>query len=126
MLRDAYAFKEFFPRLRDFTVSFCKYDDFFGFQSSFFAVQGEDEEDMITRAVNWMISWLGTDKVLPPPWFRFRFDEHWRYESLRTQEGIWNKAYARLVREMASRVEEVEDTGKVWIEKQWGGGALCR
>jgi hypothetical protein len=119
MLRDAYAFEEVFPKLRDFTVSFSKYDNFFGYDSVF-ALEDQDEEDMITKCVEIMSAWLRTDTVVPPRWFRFRFDRNWTFESLRTQEDIWNKAYARLARERASRIESVEESGKVWIEKEWG------
>ncbi|OAL03067.1 hypothetical protein IQ06DRAFT_375714 [Phaeosphaeriaceae sp. SRC1lsM3a] len=119
MLRDAYAFKDVFPKLRDFTVSFCKYDHFFGY-SSMFEVEGQDEEEKITNCAELMSTWLGTDTVLPPRWFRFRFDEHWMFKFLVAQEDIWNKAYARLARERADKIEPVDESGKVWIEKKWG------
>lgn len=120
MLRDAHSFKDVFPKLRDFTVSFGRYDNFFG-HNSMFALEGKDEEEMITKSVEMMSKWLRDDTVVPPSWFRFRFDKNWMFESLRTQEEVWNSAYGRLARERTRSVELVEESGKVWIEEHWGG-----
>ncbi|KAH7385381.1 hypothetical protein DE146DRAFT_204013 [Phaeosphaeria sp. MPI-PUGE-AT-0046c] len=107
MLRDACAFKDMFPKMRDFTVSFCKYSEFFG-HSKHFEIEGRDEEEKITNCEHLMNNWLGADTVLPPRWFKFRFDKDWESKSLRTQEDIWNKAYARLANDRPNWLQPVK------------------
>jgi hypothetical protein len=117
MLRDAYTFKSTFPKIREFCVTFRAYNNFFGEQYGFMA-EGEDDEEKIVNCVSVMEMWLGESQVVPPSWFRFWFDEvDWRYPGLREQESIWNRAYARVVRERAKKVVEVEGSGKRWIEE---------
>jgi hypothetical protein len=116
MLRDAYIFKDTFPKLREFNVCFRNWQDFFG-ASSIFEIEGNTDEEKIEKCVRMMKWWLGDDKILLPEWFRFKFEDSWSCPFLRPQERFFNEAYARLVKESAERAEAIEDSGKVWIEE---------
>jgi hypothetical protein len=119
ILRDTYAFKDTFPKLREFKVCFCGYQDFFG-TSSLFEIAGDTDEDKIGECMKMMKWWLGDSQIVPPKEFRFCFDATWSYPHLRPQEGLFNEAYARLVRERMRSVEALEDSGRLWIEEMGG------
>jgi hypothetical protein len=119
ILRDTYTFKDTFPKLREFKVCFCAYQDFFG-TSSLFEIAGDTDEDKIGECMKMMKWWLGDSRIVPPKEFRFCFDATWNYPHLRPQEGLFNEAYARLVRERMRSAEALEDSGRLWIEEMGG------
>jgi hypothetical protein len=116
MLRDAYAFKDTFPKLREFNVCFRHWQDFFG-ASSIFEIEGHTDEEKIGKIIRMMKWWLGNDKIVLPKWFRFKFEDSWSCEFLRPQEGLFNEAYARLLKESAERDLAIEESGKMWLEE---------
>jgi hypothetical protein len=121
-LQDAYVFKNMFPKLREFFICFREYHGFFGIKGvSNFAIEGESEEEKIGRCLELMKTWMGECKIVPPRWFKFVFDDSWRFEGLRRQEGIWNEAYWRLAKDVASKQVPVEVAGKMWFEESCRG-----
>jgi hypothetical protein len=119
MLRDAYTVKHTFPKLREYIVFFEHYHDFFAVPSKLFEIEGEGNEEKIQMSMNMMKGWMHGSSVVPPSWLVFHFSETWWYEHLRKKSDIWNAGYKRLVREYAGRNEELEESGKKWIEETW-------
>jgi hypothetical protein len=121
-LQDAYMFKDMFPKLREFFVCFRNGHGFFGFRGlSTWAIEGESEEEKISKCLELMRTWMGECKIVPPKWFKFVFDDTWFYEALRKQEGIWNEAYWRLAKDVASKQVLLEGDGKMWPEESCRG-----
>jgi hypothetical protein len=116
MLRDAYVFRDTFPRLREFRVDFCGYQDFFR-TSSTFEIQGATDEEKIencNKFFNWL---LAGNKIVPPKWFRFHFERNWYCVHLKEQEDVWNEALARLTRQKKASDGDIEESGRLWIEE---------
>jgi hypothetical protein len=122
MLRDAYTIKSTFPRLREFSVHFHDYHDFFDAESTLFEIEGADDEEKIERSKRIMENWMQGSNVVPPSWLYFDFDKNWCYEGLRKQRGVWNEAYQRLVKERKVEGEGLESSGREWIEEWARGG----
>lgn len=119
ILRDAYTVKFTFPKLREYIIFVDTCYDFFGLDTSTFAIPGADDEEKTQWALNLMKRFIGPITVVPPSWLVFQFKPEWHYEYVKHQEGIWNAGYQRLVREYAGKDEALENSGKKWIEETW-------
>ncbi|KAF2034241.1 hypothetical protein EK21DRAFT_57040 [Setomelanomma holmii] len=117
MLRDAYTFKNFFPKLREFTVCWEANPRFFAPQDNL--AEEKTEEEKVRIWLGRMKKWMEGRNVVPPRWVRFELGSGWKQSEVQHHTEALNRAYARLTREGASWDEQqtmLEESGRKWLE----------
>ncbi|KAH7371347.1 hypothetical protein BKA66DRAFT_370228, partial [Pyrenochaeta sp. MPI-SDFR-AT-0127] len=117
MLRDAWTFKSFFPRLRKFTVRWNVWSHYFENNRLVFDKKTEDEKTKIW--LNWMRHSIKQGNVVPMRGLRFEFDNSCWDNPMQEHAAALNEAYERLLKETApfrDEAAELEESGRKWLE----------
>ena len=107
-LRDAYTLKHFFPKLREFTVTWDTNQYFFVETERL--IFWEAEERRIETWLGWMRKWVQLRHVVPLAWVNFEFaNKRGHAMQMQRYAGTMNGAYQRLVLEMAPLADEEKE-----------------
>jgi len=132
--KDALVAKEFFPRLATYTalweVDWSSFYDDEGME----ALQSESVQDKTKMWLWWFRLQSKTKGVVPPEWVRVRLEpapsSYYRWPENDADQGALRRALELFQLELrAKRVEkrdELEDSGKKWLENEWGDGRRVR
>ncbi|KAF2684046.1 hypothetical protein K458DRAFT_389264 [Lentithecium fluviatile CBS 122367] len=134
MVKDALLAKEHFPRLTTYTAlwdvdwrTLYENDGVVSLQT-----QSEDEK---TRIWLWWLRRQGEARgVVPPRWLKVRFEPEPRYynewQAKNGHQASWDKALLIFKEEERlkekEKAEELEESGKKWLEEEWGDGKRAR
>ncbi|KAF2821080.1 hypothetical protein CC86DRAFT_251967, partial [Ophiobolus disseminans] len=122
ILRDAYVFKDAFPKLREFTAIWLALPVYFA-EKEGLHFENISEEEKTQVWLCWMKKWVAEKNVAPPKWVKFGFFDYWGDGEMQKHADAMNRAYARLAKDMAPSSDknvELEESGRRWLEEMEG------
>ncbi|KAL1596726.1 hypothetical protein SLS59_007757 [Nothophoma quercina] len=146
MISEAYVLKEFFPRLKTFKADWSAFEK--GLERRIFkgledlGESDADRQAMLEKRVDALVQWMRVCaknrgmQVVPPEWLQIEWDEgpqpcrtEWWYQShvrkkrvARFQSDVLKLAQRRFAKERAVMQDELEDSGRKWLE-EWSKGS---
>ena len=146
MISEAYVLKEFFPRLKTFKVDWSAFEK--GLERRIFkgledlGESDADRQAMLEERTDALVQWMRVCaknkgmQVVPPEWLQIEWDEgpqpcptEWWYQShvkkkrvARFQSDVLKLAQRRFAKERAVTQDELEDSGRKWLE-EWSKGS---
>jgi hypothetical protein len=134
IVRDALVAKERFPRLTTYTalweIEWYSFNDNEGMEE----LQSESTELKTASWLWWFRKQNETRAIVPPRWVRVRLEpaptSYYRWSESEADQGALKRALELFQEELsakkAEKRDELEDSGKKWIEEEWGDGRRTR
>lgn len=122
MLRDAYIFRDFFPKLREYQIIWwnlpnANYSDV---ALDNMMVGGKSDVQVVQLWLAWMQQAIRDSKVVPPSWVAFDFSHGWRWWNIKKYEKHINEAYRFLLTEYGKAKDEearLKDSEEAWLRE---------
>ncbi|KAK1589893.1 uncharacterized protein LY79DRAFT_516813 [Colletotrichum navitas] len=121
VIRDAYLFKSYFPKLRRFTAILNVDPSYFEEQEGM-VLDGKTEEQKIKMWMKWMRFSTSKMRALPPLWMKIRFTCGPFQGDMQLHQDSLNEAQVRFAEELAAKegVDDLDALGSKWAEETSG------